>query len=111
MADYIPWLEGLEETPRPREALTEEELHAVQARLAGPLAPPRPGWDDTDAGQLRLNCRPRPKALLRAVDGPADVVSARLRRGDALWTFSGHTAGGPDWNGWDRDAERLLARP
>ena len=109
LADYIPWLEGLEETPRPREALTEEELHAVQARLAGPLAPPRPGWDETDAGQLRRQLAAEAEALLRAVASLRTWYQHAYAEADALWTFSGHTAGGPDWNGWDRDAERLLA--
>ena len=64
---YIPWLEGLEETPRPRDALTEEELHAIQGRLDGPLAPPRPGWDDTDAGRLRRRLSAEDEALLGAI--------------------------------------------
>ncbi len=105
---YIPWLEGLEETPRPRDALTEEELHAIQGRLDGPLAPPRPGWDDTDAGRLRRRLSAEDEALLGAIAALRTWYQRAYAEGDALWTFAGHDAGGPDWNGWARDAERQL---
>jgi hypothetical protein len=105
---YIPWLEKLEETPPPREAVTEEELRDLRAELAGPLAPPRSDWDATDAGRLWAAQSAEAKALLTAIEDLRTWYQRAYDDADALWTFTGHTAGGLDWTGWARDVEKRL---
>jgi GTPase SAR1 family protein len=105
---YIPWLEKLEESPPPRETVTEEELRDLRAELAGPLAPPRSDWDATDAGRLWAAQSAEAKALLTAIEDLRTWYQRAYDDADALWTFTGHTAGGLDWTGWARDVEKRL---
>ncbi len=105
---YIPWLEKLEEAPAPRDAVTEEDLRDLQAELAGPLAPPRPDWSDTDAGRLWGAKSAEAKSLVTAVDHLRNWYQRAYDDADALWTFTGHSAGGLDWTGWARDVEKHL---
>ncbi len=48
------------------------------------------------------------EALLGAIAALRTWYQRAYAEGDALWTFAGHDAGGPDWNGWAADAERQL---
>ena len=77
---YIPWLESLEQAPRPRDALTEEDLRSLRAE------PERPAG----AAASRLGRTPRPAACgaQTAAEsrgaagggrGRAGVVSGRLQ--------------------------------
>ena len=105
---YIPWLEKLEEMPSPRDAVTEEELRDLQGELAGSLAPPRPDWAATDAGRLWSAKSAEAKALITAIDDLRMWYQRAYDDADALWTFTGHSAGGLDWTGWARDVEKRL---
>jgi hypothetical protein len=105
---YIPWLEKLEATPPPRDAMTEEELRDLREELAGPLAPPRADWDATDAGRLWAARSAEAKSLLTAIDDLRTWYQRAYDDADALWTFTGHTAGGLDWTGWARDVAKRL---
>jgi GTPase SAR1 family protein len=105
---YIPWLEKLEETPSPRDAVTEEELRDLRDELTGPLAPPRPDWAATDAGGLWAARSAEAKALITAIDDLRTWYQRAYDDADALWTFTGRSTGGLDWTGWARDVEKQL---
>ena len=105
---YIPWLEKLEDAPSPRDAVTEDELRDLQAELAGPLAPPRPDWADTDAGRLWTARSTEAKNLITAIDDLRRWYRRAYDDADALWTFTGYAAGGLDWTGWRHDVEKQL---
>ena len=100
LEDYVPWREKLEEAPRPREALTEEDLRSLRASLDGPLAPPRPGWDDTDAGRVRRDRIAESDAMLAAIADLQRWYQGAGAAGDDLWL----SAPKPTWNDW---AERV----
>ena len=105
---YIPWLETLEATPAPRDAVTEEELRDLREELAGSLAPPRADWFATDAGRLWSEKSAEAKAFITAINDLRTWYQRAYDDADALWTFTGHSAGGLDWTGWARDAAKRL---
>jgi hypothetical protein len=105
---YVPWLDKLEETPRPREALSEDQLQEIEKKLAGPLAPPHPGWDDTDAGRMWTEMLEDARALLKAIKDLRTWYQQAADQGDARWTFAGNVAAAPDWDGWVREVNKLL---
>ena len=106
---YVAWVEKLADTPRPREALSEDQLQDVAKQLAGPLAPPRPGWEALDAGRTWAGASAEAGALLKAIKDLRTWYRQTADDGDALWTFSGHLAdAAPDWNGWVQDADKIL---
>jgi hypothetical protein len=108
LEDYIPWLEKLYDLPRPLDALTDDDLRTLKAGLAGPVAPPRPGWDDTDAGRLRRDLAAEADAMLRGIAALRGWYQDAYKGGDDLWLAAGRTKEGPTWNGWARDVNAWL---
>jgi GTPase SAR1 family protein len=123
---YIPWLENLEQAPRPRDALTEEDLRSLRTELDGRLAPPRDDWAGAPAGRLWSEMTAEARAMEAAIETLRGWRQEAYREGDDLWLSAGRTKNGPSWNGWadavgpwlnrtrkenapDADAERPLA--
>jgi hypothetical protein len=108
---YIPWMAKLKEAPRPRAALTEEDLRSLRASLNGPLAAPRPGWEDTDAGRLWRDLTAEADAMLAAIAKLRTWYGDGYKAGEDRWLSAGRTRDGPSWNGWAKDVETWLAAP
>ena len=105
---YIPWLEAWRKRRHRARRWPKRSCTRSRRGWTAPWPPPRPDWDDTDAGRLRRQLSAEDEALLGAIAALRTWYQHAYAEGDALWTFAGHDAGGPDWNGSAGDAERQL---
>jgi hypothetical protein len=105
---YAAWLNELEQLPRPREELTEQAVRDLSVRLDGPLSPPDPDWDRTEAAELWRGLRDESDALVRALATARDWYLRGEREAEDLWAFSGQGEV-VNWKSWERQAEDALA--
>src|SRR5581483_25978 len=52
LSEYLAWYDQLRQLPSAADEAHVERIEQLRAALVGPLALPRPEWDETDAGRL-----------------------------------------------------------
>lgn len=109
---HLHYFDRLLQSPRPKDAHTEPELHEIKENLKTELSLPRPAWKDTEAGRLQGERRQDAEALDVAVKRAEEWYRDRAVKAEGVRTFSGQLTGrgtaGVNWDRWTRDAEILL---
>jgi hypothetical protein len=111
LQEYLAYYEKLNAVTRPADVAGAEKLREITRQLQA-LAPPDPGWEQTDAGHARAARIAEAEALAKAVERARTWYEDRVDKGRDLWVFARYqpTPEAPaiDWGGWYDEAARLL---
>jgi hypothetical protein len=113
LESYLGWLDKLNQERRPGEARSEADLDRLQERLQKELAPPRPEWADTPAGQRWKQTQEEIDALRKAVRRARNWYQDSDQQANSLWTLDGYQPSNPGevgirWQEWAAEVEKFL---
>jgi hypothetical protein len=107
LKSYVEYYEKILKEKAVVNEQSEEALEQRVHRLETELAPPRPEWEETRAGETHKSLLDSAQALRTAVARVRNWYLDSSETASNLWTFAGHDPSGIDFADWTARVQKL----